>query len=83
VRKNAAIPKAIAEKMDWKSNGEKSGKSRQKSVLVCDLENNSVQRFESGKEAAKILGVNPIDISACLRGKQKTIKRKWTFKYDK
>ena len=51
-----------------------------KPIIQYDLQDNFIKEWSSGKEAAKTLTINPSDISACCKGKQKTAKG-FKFKY--
>jgi len=71
----------IMETESWKPNLEKALATRPKSVLCLNQSGDIVSRYESARAAAKELGINPSNISACCLGKQKSAKG-FTWKYD-
>lgn len=58
-----------------------SGNPKSRPVVQLDLENNPIREFPSIHRAAIKLGISPLGIADCAKGKQKTCAGfKWKFK---
>lgn len=62
----------IKENCNWGTRNERSGISRRKPVIKCDLNGLEIKHYQSIKEAAKSNNIKPCYISAVLHNYQKT-----------
>jgi group I intron endonuclease len=61
----------------------KIGKSNKKPILQFDLKDVFIKEWESAKDAALFMGINPSPITACCKKKQKTCYNfKWKYKNE-
>lgn len=58
------------QRISAKIQGEKMGKP----VIQFDLMGNKINNFQSGRDAARKLGLNPMSITRCARGERKKYK---------